>query len=53
MYFVSRPFLDQEVENNADGFFRRRSIDTDGVNETPDEFVHYSPDTPHSGELSQ
>ncbi len=41
LHLVGGSFLDQEVENYADGFFRSRAIDPDIGDETRDQFVHY------------
>ena len=42
LHFVRWAFLDQEFENDADGFFRGRTIYADIGNQTCDQFVHYS-----------
>ena len=40
--FVRWAFLDQKFENDADGFFRSRTIYADIGDQTCDQFVHYS-----------
>jgi hypothetical protein len=39
--FVGWAFLDQKFENDADGFFRSRTIYADISDQTCDQFVHY------------
>ena len=47
--FVGRAFLDQEVEDDADGFFRGGPIDADIGDETRDQFVHDPPQRSRTG----
>src|SRR5262249_35787438 len=42
LHLVSWAFLDQKFEDDADGFFRSRTIHPDSTDQTCDQLVHYS-----------